>query len=590
MSTHPKPSRRDFLRISAAGAGAALLGVGVPPAAPLLRGLWGRRRQTSTATLPNGVAAGDVTTTTAVLWAHSTALGPLTFRYNQRTAWFDAHSSHVVTVDVQDPTLPVKVLIEYLQPGVDYLYRVTDAAGAQIMGRFRTLPAPDARPGLHFGVAGDWRGELRPYVALANVAERELDFFVEHGDTIYGDMPSLDLPQDAARTLAEYRVKHNEGYSARYERNVWADIRASTSIYATIDDHEVCNDFAGGAAPTSDPRFEAGPAYINQTERFRNGLQAFSEYNPLRDEVYSGTDDPRVEGRPQLYRFATFGSTAAIFVLDARSFRDQEEPQLEPAQVVNPFALVRSLASMFTPGRTMLGRPQVEALKRDLLAAQQAGVTWKFVLVPEPIQHMGWFGGVDRWEGYALERTEVLQFIEDHAIRSVVFVSADVHTTFINNLTYQTEAGGAQMPTHCFEISTECAAFDPPTGQFIVENAAEIGLLSSERYAEYQAMSIPEKDALLEDLFNRVVLKLQGFTPLGLDDSLVTFERVTGGWVVGHTFGWTEFEIAPDSDQLTITTWGVPAYTPAQAASDPAAILALTPAIMSQLIITPQPA
>ncbi|MCZ2094784.1 MAG: hypothetical protein LC121_00650 [Anaerolineae bacterium] len=101
-------------------------------------------------------------------------------------------------------------------------------------------------------------------------------------------------------------------------------------------------------------------------------------------------------------------------------------------------------------------------------------------------------------------------------------------------------------------------------------------------------MSLSEKDALLEDLFNRIVLRLQGFTPLGLEDSLIDYERVTGGWVVGHSFGWTEFDIAPDDEKLTITTYGVPAYTPGQMRSQPEQILSLTPAIMSQLIITPQ--
>ena len=81
---------------------------------------------------------------------------------------------------------------------------------------------------------------------------------------------------------------------------------------------------------------------------------------------------------------------------------------------------------------------------------------------------------------------------------------------------------------------------------------------------------------------------MQGFTPLGLEDSLINFERVKGGWLVGHTFGWTEFEVAPDTEKLTITTWGIPAYSPDQVASDPDSILALVPEVMSQLIITPQ--
>ena len=89
-------------------------------------------------------------------------------------------------------------------------------------------------------------------------------------------------------------------------------------------------------------------------------------------------------------------------------------------------------------------------------------------------------------------------------------------------------------------------------------------------------------------MFNNLVLKLQGFSPLGLEDSLVNWQRVIGGWVVGHTYGWSEFEVVPDTETLTITTWGVPAYSPAQVRDDPDSILSLTPQIMSQLIVTPQ--
>jgi len=578
-------SRRDFIKISVVGA-AVLNGI-----APVLARQIGQPLEQTpswNATMPNGIAAGDVTQNSVVLWTHSTSRGTVTFRYAAETAWWDYRARHVLSADVSDPTIPVKVQVNDLQPDTEYVYQVIDAANSRIGGRFHTLPANGAKKGLRglrFGVTGDWRGELRPYVSVSNVAARKLDFFMELGDTI---VPSLDLASWQARTLADFRIKHNEVYSARYDQNHWADIRASTSVYVVHDDHEVCDNYAGGAAPSSDPRFGRIGDYINQTELYRNGMQVLSEFNPLRDEVYSGTGDARVDGRPKFYRSLTFGSTARVIVLDARSFRDKEEAQLAAAQVINPLAVVRSLASMFEPNRTMLGRPQVDDLKRDLLAAHQARITWKFILIPEPVQHMGWFGGVDRWEGYAPERTEVLKFIEDNGIRNVVFISADIHTTFINNLTYQTEAGGAHIPTHCFEISTEAAAFSPPTGQFIMDTAAQIGLLPRDKYDAYQKMSIPEKDTQLEDLFNRVVLKLQGFTPLGLEDSSIDYERVKGGWVVGHTFGWTEFEIAPDTEKLTITTYGVPAYTPEDAANDSETILGYVPEIYSQLIITPQ--
>ncbi|MEO8393005.1 MAG: alkaline phosphatase D family protein [Chloroflexota bacterium] len=587
MRNRKSLSRRDFIKISIIGT-AALNGV-----SPLLAHQIGEQIEetpTWTETMPNGIAAGDATQNSVVLWTHSTAPGTVTFRYAASTAWWDYRARYTQSAEVSDPTIPVKVQVAHLQPDTEYVYQVRDAAGSRISGRFRTLPAADqpAKNGLHFGVTGDWRGELRPFVSVSNVAARKLDFFMELGDTIYADIPSLDLPAGQARTLAEYRIKHNEVYSARYDQNHWADIRASTGVYVVHDDHEVCDDYAGGAAPSNDARFDQTGDRINQTDLYKNGMQALSEFNPLRDEIYSGTGDARVEGRPKFYRSLTFGTTAAMIVLDARSFRDKEETQLSPTQVINPIALGRGLAAMFEPNRTMLGQPQLSDLKRDLLAAHEAGIIWKFIMIPEPIQHMGWFGGVDRWEGYAPERTEFLKFIEDNAIRNVVFITADVHTTFINNLTYQTEAGGAQIPTHCFEISTECAAFYPPTGQIIMDTAAEIGLLSKDKYDAYQKLPIPEKDTQLEELFNRVVLKLQGFTPLGLEDSLITWERTKGGWIVGHTFGWTEFEIAPETEKLTITTYGVPAYNPVEARLKSERILGYEPEIMSQLIITPQ--
>ena len=65
-------------------------------------------------------------------------------------------------------------------------------------------------------------------------------------------------------------------YSTRYGLNTLADLRSSTAILATIDDHEVTDNFAGAALRTSDPRFSDDTGLlISDTETFNNGLQAF---------------------------------------------------------------------------------------------------------------------------------------------------------------------------------------------------------------------------------------------------------------------------------------------------------------------------
>ncbi|MCK6578625.1 MAG: alkaline phosphatase D family protein [Anaerolineae bacterium] len=585
-------SRRDFLKALGASAAVGTF-ARLSPARPVLsaRSLNARAQSAAQAfapSLPNGIAAGDVTQTGAVLWARSTIPGTVVFEIAEDDAF--SVGLRTLTAEAVDPTLPVKVDAADLAAGTRYHYRVTTTAGDSLAGRFST-PAEvgAARRGLRFGVSGDWRGELRPYVAIANALDADLDFFIQHGDTIYADFPSLDFPGSQARAVADYRIKHGEVYSERYGLNYWAALRASTAVFATIDDHEVANDFAGGAPTQSDPRFAGDPAArINQTALYRSGLQAFQEYNPIRAVTYSGTNDDRMEDRPKLYRASTFGSDAAVFVLDTRSFRDDNFDSISPIDGLNPLRAIPYRRQFFEPGRTLVGQTQLDDLKRDLLAAQSAGVTWKFILIPEPMQNMGVFGGNDRWEGAALERADLLRFTEERGIRNVVFVSADVHTTFINNITYQAEAGGENIPTGAFEISTGSVAFYPPTGQALVEGAMDFGLLGGEAAEAYRAADIRGKDEVLESLFNTFVLTLQGYDTLGLDAERVRVVSVEGTNVVGHTFGWTLFEIAPETGRLTITTYGVPAYSFERLQEIPDAVLALEPEVRSRLVIDPQ--
>lgn len=588
-------SRREFIRLLGTGAAAAALisWRGQSQAARQTRAerarFIARQQSTQRGTLPNGIASGDTTQTSTVLWTRSTEAGTVTFEIAT-----DEKFTNIVQTradEATDPTLPVKVLVDGLTPATAYVYRVTDAAGTILTGKFRTPAAIGEKVALRFGVSGDWRGELRPYVSVKNAVERDLEFFVELGDSIYADIPSLDFPGEQAVTVEDFRIKHMEVYTDRYGQNILADLRAATSVLATIDDHEVTNDFAGGAPVSTDKRFAkfAGER-INQTELYRNGIQVFQEFNPLHDQIYEGTDDPRMEGLPKLYRYVTYGSTAAVIVLDARSFRDDPVPQASPLVLFSAQARTTHRAAMFAEGRTMLGRQQIEDLKRDLLAAQEAGISWKFVMLPEPAQTTGWFGGNDRWEGYALERTEVMRFIEENKIQNVVFVAADIHTTFINSLAYQTDPESELKPIPAFEISTGSVAFYPPTGMAVVDGAAQFSLIAKEDYEAYQQSSIAEKDLTLLGLFTKYVTQLEGYPDLGLEDSGLDFELLKGTYVAGHTFGWTEFDIEADSQLLTVTTYGVPAYDAETAANAKDTVLALEPEIVSQFRVKPKAA
>src|SRR5262249_8960422 len=155
----------------------------------------------------------------------------------------------------------------------------------------------------------------------------------------------------------EFRAKNDEVYSDKIGVNTLGDLRAATPVFSMIDDHEVTDDFAGGAPAASDPRFGTDTGLINQTELFNNGVQAFVEYNPALAKPYSGTGDARVDGRPDLYQSVTYGKDAATFIVDERTFRDQE---LTPvANITDPSQVQNFLVQSFDPSRTMLGHPQL---------------------------------------------------------------------------------------------------------------------------------------------------------------------------------------------------------------------------------------
>jgi alkaline phosphatase D len=91
----------------------------------------------------------------------------------------------------------------------------------------------------------------------------------------------------------------------------------------------------------------------------------------------------------------------------------------------------------------MLGTTQLLWLQRTLLAAQQAGVTWKIIAISSPIDRKGPFQGSDgpkSWiGGYRTERNKLLEFIADNRIDHVVFLTTDDHQNRVQKLYYWAE-------------------------------------------------------------------------------------------------------------------------------------------------------
>jgi uncharacterized repeat protein (TIGR01451 family) len=548
---------------------------------------------------PNGVASGDTTQNSTVLWTRANTLGNVTFEYSTQADFSSIAGSK--TAIVTNALQPVKVNVDGLAADTNYFYRVTDANGAKTNGKFSTAAALGTRTGLKFGASGDWRGELAPYPSIGNADTANLKFFVELGDTIYGDVasPAVRNPDGTekaqATSLADYRAKQAEVYSSRFGQNTLGDLRASTSILATIDDHEVTNDFSGGkslatANAATQTLFGANTGLQNDSPLFENGLQAFQEYNPLQDLTYNTPGDARTDGERKLYRANTFGSDAATFILDTRSFRDGDLANV--TNLADQAQVGKFLVDSFDPTRTFLGKQQLADLKQDLLKSQQDGVTWKFITVPEPIQNIGVLAAADRFEGYAAERTEILKFINDNKISNVVFISADIHGTLVNNLTYQTAPGQAQIATSAFEITTGAVGYSQPFGQTVAQLGTAAGVITPAQKAFYDAQNTAGKDAFIKGVVDGGLQQL-GYDPLGLDrnltqaNGLINAKLLQGDYVATHVYGWTDFNIDQQTQKLTVTTYGIDSYTRAELEANPSAINSRQPRIVSQFEVAP---
>jgi alkaline phosphatase D len=421
---------------------------------------------------PEGVASGDVTSSSAVLWTRTSRAGTVVAEVATDRRFLD-----VVRIARgkarEERDLTVELRVGGLDAGEDYHYRFLGPGGARSRtGVFGTAPARGETATIRFVYSGDSDGtpaagqNYRDEIAAsaAGMANQRADFFVYLGDTIYSDS---GLASERADSLDEYRAKYRE------VRSIGALLRLlrSTSVVAQWDDHEVRNDFA------SVPPF--APAGVTAQE-IAAGRQAFGEYFPLREG-----------GGGRTYRRLRWGPDLEVFVLDERSYRtspqavfqacfqpSENEPDVAPtlpqplrssfaAPTGRPYLAspppAACLPAIADASRTMLGVEQKAWLKNGL---QNSRATFKVVVNEVPIQEI-YANPYDRWEGYAAERQEILSFIRDNGITGVFFATTDTHATIANQACITTLGPGGT-----YDCNTATAPWEVVAGPIGTETFA----------------------------------------------------------------------------------------------------------------------
>jgi alkaline phosphatase D len=390
-----------------------------------------------------GVTAGEVTSSSALLWTRADKTGKLTLQVSadRRFGNRDDRLFRTTATGANDNTVTVKVT--RLQAGHKYYYyRFVQGRNASTVGRFVTAPAATRSKTLNFAFTGDAdaqraQGQTAPFYNVFQVykqmAKEGNDFNVNLGDTIYSDSEVAGAPP--ATTVAAKWAKYKQNLALK---NLQA-VRSSTGMYNHWDDHEFINDFT---------------AAENGTAIYRAGVSAFTDYMPVTYKASSG-----------IYRTFKWGKSAELFFLDERSFRsgkasanhlcdnpDTGQPDLAPTAPQskrNTFALlIPSLArpvsqacldAIRSPDRTLLGASQYA---RFMSALKSSKATFKIIMNEVPVQQ---FYGLpyDRWEGYESERQKLLRDIQAN-VKNVVFLTTDTHANFYNDARLSTfpEEGG----------------------------------------------------------------------------------------------------------------------------------------------------
>jgi alkaline phosphatase D len=376
------------------------------------------------AAITHGPISGEVTDTSAVLWARGNEPGALVFEVAESPSNGGSLLSASIDVDGSSD-FAGKVRVEGLKPGQQYAYQVyLNAAQGKdsdpVDAQFRTAPATgtfaafDFTFGAGLGGQGYCRDPETGWVIFETMLAEEPDFFVLLGDSVYVDS-ACPAPRNVPGAEGPYTDL--EGFRTRYRYHLedphYAALLSHTPVYVTWDDHEILNDFSGLALNAINPQL------------FADGIQAYFEYWPL-----TGTEDEP----HRMYRRFSYGPHADFFVLDTRSYRDPNVNWDPSPRTLQP--------------KTMLGEEQFAWLQQELADSE---ATWKFIVTSVPLSYPTGFpqpevDGRDGWanyserSGYETELMALLFFLESHDIQNVVFLAGDTHWPFA--LSYDPDRDG----------------------------------------------------------------------------------------------------------------------------------------------------
>lgn len=396
-----------------------------------------------------GVASGEPDASSVVLWtrllpsASAPLLRPVAVHWElAQDAQFRQILRQGEALASPDGGHSVHVLAQGLEADRWYHYRFHCQGQTSATGRTRTAPAAGAAVArLRLVYASCQRWEHGYYAAWRHAREDDPDLVVFLGDYIYEYASPASAAKQQRSQLARLQpLAHAvslQDYRDRYalhksDPDLQA-MHAHCPWLVTWDDHEVEDNYVGDDG-------------VGQVQAFvakrMAAYQAFYENMPLRASVagkQAGLALP--PAHTPLYRQQSWGALAAMWVLDARQYRDTQACRAvtdkSPASVK-----AADCADLARNSRSFLGWSQERWLAAQLAgnsAANPESRRWSIICQQTlfaPRHFPNGRSSADTWDGYPAARQRLLRAMAEAQLRNTVLLGGDIHQNYVCRIQY----------------------------------------------------------------------------------------------------------------------------------------------------------
>jgi alkaline phosphatase D len=375
----------------------------------------------------HGIASGDPLGDAVILWTRVTPVQEDARAVD--VSWRVASDREMTDIVAQgeartDASLDytIKVDAQGLAGNTTYYYDFSALGARSRVGRTKTLPtegAPHARLAVA-SCANYPAGYFNAYRLIAERADIDLvlhlgDYLYEYGNGTLGDgtaIGRLPSPDKEAVTLHDYRQRHAQ-YKADPDLQ---ELHRQHPFIAIWDDHEVANNAYRDGAANHQPESEG-----DWVQRKGDALRAYFEWMPIR---LTGPADAQ-----RVYRSFAWGDLFDLIMLDTRfAGRDR--------RIVSNC----DLAGIEDPARSLLGAEQEAWLFEALRGSHARGARWRLLGQQVMFGQLsdaaeGCVSHPDQWDGYAQNRSRVLEVLRGEGIDNVLILTGDAHSSWAMDIT-----------------------------------------------------------------------------------------------------------------------------------------------------------